>query len=652
MKRRSLKDVGLTKDDQKGLIPLSITKKAISPKKREPRIRGKAIELLSDPKIPSQKKRTRTKLTKSRNANLKESRTEGDKTRKKKIEVEETNESKFQAHKEKDKSNPTRLHSGLEETKKDKQLVDNESPRRNIIEVKMDFEFLKNQQSKRTIFTKNRGSARSFDMNTAVDNLKELFNTEDEIQRSTTQLKIQLKAQGQKVTIKTGQPAPQLVNKDPSLDENESNSPLLKKPKQEATFLQEEQKSQKSAENVEQNKADHASHDMQQDYLEEEINPEFMIINQIYEKAHQKQKLPYKKIANRQKTKYFRLIPKNPMMRSEAQKVDPGIIISPEEKRYKNKIEKTYQRRLIDKREKTIKMLNEKVRGSIESPNNYSYAKQNENPIFRNLGIGIRDCKNNSVLMSPKDREEIDIRLNKSGANLETKPQSEIFRCRGISYDSGVPLSTKYPSINYNRFGYLYNFSKEKSLEPAVNQDKKRKNLTEKVSLDNFYEEPDVPTIQQIINNPCIFNIRDKLMTGKLSESKKPLLTASQEETKEYLRVNYEDGHRKNHSLRGDSNQKGIKNILMDRNIKLPEKMPERLKDKYLHKLVGDKDFFPQLVHKNDNDESSQDNFADIFQNKDKSNRRGKNINRKLNYSAAFKVYTKKPEINPNMKFL
>lgn len=37
--------------------------------------------------------------------------------------------------------------------------------------------------------------------------------------------------------------------------------------------------------------------------------------------------------------------------------------------------------------------------------------------------------------------------------------------------------------------------------------------------------------------------------------------------------------------------------------------MPPKLREKYLHKLVGDKDFFPKLVHKGAEDGNTSDPF-------------------------------------------
>lgn len=151
MKRKNTHNVDLGKLAQKVAIPLNITKKAISSKKKLGKMGPKALEQPSDDKVLSMNKEQKPAVDKSRNINLRESLSKGKKDSKKEIKVEETNESKFRPQKEKQsiKSNS----KFVEQVKAMKKASEEDSPRRNIIEVKMDFEFLK-QRSKRTIFTK------------------------------------------------------------------------------------------------------------------------------------------------------------------------------------------------------------------------------------------------------------------------------------------------------------------------------------------------------------------------------------------------------------------------------------------------------------------------------------------------------------------
>lgn len=200
-------------------------------------------------------------------------------------------------------------------------------------------------------------------------------------------------------------------------------------------------------------------------------------------------------------------------------------------------------------------MLSERVWGNTHNPQELTYAQIHSNPIFKNLGITYKDSINNSVLVSPKDRSQISLRdIQNQDENTKTENEKIIdkVRCRGVSYDSGIALSTKYPSINYNRFGYLYNFQNDK----PENVKKQTEDLPEadKTALDKFYEEPDVPTIQQIINNPCIFNIRDKLMWGKIGPEKPSFVGQTQKTPKE-VREAQGPKHRKTYSLKIDSTQ-------------------------------------------------------------------------------------------------
>jgi len=66
------------------------------------------------------------------------------------------------------------------------------SRKKSKIEVNMDFDSLQKQQSKRTILSKNRGSAKSFDLKPGTGNIEE---EDHEIQRSTTHMRVAPKIQ-------------------------------------------------------------------------------------------------------------------------------------------------------------------------------------------------------------------------------------------------------------------------------------------------------------------------------------------------------------------------------------------------------------------------------------------------------------------------
>lgn len=136
----------------------------------------------------------------------------------------------------------------------------------------------------------------------------------------------------------------------------------------------------------------------------DELDDELKVINKIYDRFYVNQKLPNKRKTNRFRTKYYRFIPRNPLMKSEAQKVDLGVELSPEERKYKKKIEKDFKNRADVNREKYIKLLNERVKGEYEVKEEPSYAQQNANPVFKYLGLGYRDNMNNSML-SPNNAE-------------------------------------------------------------------------------------------------------------------------------------------------------------------------------------------------------------------------------------------------------
>lgn len=181
-----------------------------------------------------------------------------------------------------------------------------------------------------------------------------------------------------------------------------------------------------------------------------------------------------------------------------------------------------------------VKLLNEKVKGEVEQKDIEGYSKINANPLFKNLGIGYKDSLNNSML------------LNLNVNNTQITSGNDKDKLKGISYDSGMPLSTKYPSINYNRFGYLFNFTqgKDNKLHPGQIKPSPLPHNSKTEIPEEMFEEPEVPTIQQIINNPCIFNIREKLMKGKMNKNYNP--TPSQSTTNK----ENSHGHHRNFSLK------------------------------------------------------------------------------------------------------
>lgn len=204
-------------------------------------------------------------------------------------------------------------------------------------------------------------------------------------------------------------------------------------------------------------------------------------------------------------------------------------------------------------------MLNEKVKGEYAQEYKDDYSELNSNPIFKNLGIGYKDSLNNSLLNNKIDEEFDNENVKEDLNNTQVVTGFDQFKCRGISYDSGVPLSTKYPSMNYNRFGYLYNFTQKNENKAKKNEDRvcspqQKSNLKIPASM---FEEPEVPTIQQIINNPCIFNIRDKLMTGNMNNNYKPTPNTSQYNQKRRKGNNLKSqGHHRNFTLKVGSSYK------------------------------------------------------------------------------------------------
>ena len=82
------------------------------------------------------------------------------------------------------------------ENKEDEEIVnDKELKKKSKIELKIDFDTLKNNNSKRTIFSKNRGSSKSFDFK----GLSNIENDGQEMQRSTTHMKITSRLQNIKI---------------------------------------------------------------------------------------------------------------------------------------------------------------------------------------------------------------------------------------------------------------------------------------------------------------------------------------------------------------------------------------------------------------------------------------------------------------------
>ena len=143
------------------------------------------------------------------------------------------------------------------------------------------------------------------------------------------------------------------------------------------------------------------------------------------------------------------------------------------------------------------KILNERIRGEPEKQIIDDYAKINSNPIFKNLGIAHRDCMNNSMVAGIDNHSKL-IREDSNLNHTQIAKYEDDSKCNGITYEYGVPLSNNYPSMNYNRFGYLYNFK-----NPQIDDLKAQKQAIESTKkIDNEEVQPEVPNIQQIINNP------------------------------------------------------------------------------------------------------------------------------------------------------
>jgi hypothetical protein len=132
----------------------------------------------------------------------------------------------------------------------------------------------------------------------------------------------------------------------------------------------------------------------------DDLDDELKVINKIYDRFYVSQKLPNKRKPNKFKTKYYRYIPRNPLMKSDAQKVDIGVELSPDEKKFKKRIEMGYKQRIDDNREKYIRLLNERVKGEPELQEKPSFAQINANPVFKHLGLGYRDNLD-STMISP-----------------------------------------------------------------------------------------------------------------------------------------------------------------------------------------------------------------------------------------------------------
>jgi hypothetical protein len=76
---------------------------------------------------------------------------------------------------------------------------------------------------------------------------------------------------------------------------------------------------------------------------------------------------------------------------------------------------------------------------------------------------------------------------------------------RGLSQDFGTLPNIQYGNMNFNRFDYLYQFNQKDNGKEASH---------------SMVVSPNKPNVgkSDIINNPCIFKIREKLMSEKTPE--------------------------------------------------------------------------------------------------------------------------------------
>lgn len=186
-RRNNNKDLRRTFNNQK--IPLSITKKAFSFKNtkhlknpsKNPRIAGKAIELLPSPKMPkSPPQRSRhplqpkIPLKTSQNPSTQSQPEDPQNSQ----NLQNDPESPPPPSHTQGQNHPQNAQNHLIPSKNDPLISKSKTPdqlpvgktsseQKNKIEVKMDFDFLNKNQPKRTIFTKNRNSAKSFDISQA-----------------------------------------------------------------------------------------------------------------------------------------------------------------------------------------------------------------------------------------------------------------------------------------------------------------------------------------------------------------------------------------------------------------------------------------------------------------------------------------------------
>jgi len=187
------------------------------------------------------------------------------------------------------------------------------------------------------------------------------------------------------------------------------------------------------------------------------------------------------------------------------------------------------------------------------------------NPIYRQLGLGYRD-KLNSTQIHESDplqmgqKQEID----------------EVDRTQ-------ILPSIKYASMNYNRFDYLYKFKPDATV-------KKNDNGNDQ----NEQSKTETPTINQIINNPCIFDIRGKLIEHVVPDQ----FTRMDKVQNNVGRPNSKPLTKAERLVSRGRTSSATKKVGY-KETDFPMHMKQKVKDKYLRMLVDQKEFLPKLISHN-----------------------------------------------------
>ena len=152
-------------------------------------------------------------------------------------------------------------------------------------------------------------------------------------------------------------------------------------------------------------------------------------------------------------------------------------------------MEQKYKARIEANKDQYIQLLNQRVKGEQQDKEPEEFEKNYANPVFKYLGLGYKDSIEHSDIF---DHTKLPEPLSITNENIH------------LNNSQLIPSSTqsKFASMNFNRFQHLYNFTPNGSgAAPETAQPAK-----------------ELPTLNQIINNPCIFQIREKLMSTQMPE--------------------------------------------------------------------------------------------------------------------------------------